>query len=86
VFVLEEAGARRGAVPLAELFVATRDTRLNALMQRRPPCVSAGSDHETAGSLAIRGELAVVAAVDDAGRFLGVLPPCEIVRVTLAPI
>lgn len=81
VYVLGANGKLLGAAPLADLYAATRDRRLDDLMDTRPPSVRAEVDREDAASLAIREELAVVPVVDAEHHFLGVFPARAIMQV-----
>jgi magnesium transporter len=81
VYVVGDDGSLLGAATLADLYAASRDARVQDLMQEDPPCVRADVDREDAASLAVREELAVVPVVGAAGRFLGVFPAHAIMQV-----
>jgi magnesium transporter len=74
VYVTDSAGRLLGVVPLARLLAAPADRPVGELMTADPPCVQPGHDQEQVALLAIRHGLTSVPVVDDASRFLGVVP------------
>ena len=81
VYVVGNDGTLLGAAPLTDLYAASRERRIEDLMEKRPPSVHADVDREDAASLAIREELNEVPVVDSDGRFLGVFPARAIMHV-----
>jgi magnesium transporter len=81
VYVVDDAQALVGVVPLAVILAAGHGEAVGALMRRNPPSVRSDLDREDAASLAIREDLAVVPVVDHRGRFIGAFPSRAIMGV-----
>jgi magnesium transporter len=78
-----EGDRLRGLVPLTRLLAADGVVPIGDLMDDQPPIVSSGLDQERAAWRAVaRGESSL-AVVDDAGRFLGLIPASRMLRVLL---
>lgn len=83
VWVVDEAERLLGVVPTGALLAAARDAPLGALMGPPPPAVDAETDQERVAMVAHQHRLAAVPVVDEARRFLGVVPPTALVDVLL---
>jgi magnesium transporter len=75
VVVLDEAGHALGAAAASRLLAALPDDPVAGAMERKIPRAHADMDQERAASYAIASALSVVLVVDDAERFIGLVPP-----------
>jgi magnesium transporter len=73
-----------GLARIEDVLAADKTTLLEDLMDPDPPVITHGVDEEVAAWKAVRHGESALAVVDDAGRFLGVIPPRRIVEVLLA--
>jgi magnesium transporter len=73
-----------GLVRLEELFAAPRDATAAELVDPDAVVVPATMDREVAVQRAVQRGRDTVAVVDDAGRFLGLVPPAEVLAVLAA--
>jgi magnesium transporter len=73
-----------GLVRLEELFAAPRDAAAAELVDPDAVVVPATMDREVAVQRAVQRGRDTVAVVDDAGRFLGLVPPAEVLAVLAA--
>jgi magnesium transporter len=73
-----------GLVRLEDLFAAPRDATAAELVDRDAVVVAATIDREVAVQRAVHRGRATLAVVDDAGRFLGLVPPAEVLAVLAA--
>ncbi len=72
-----------GVIPMTTLLRASAETQAAELMDTDPPVLTAGADQEQVAWKAIQhGELSVV-VVDEAGHFLGIVPPQRLLGVLL---
>jgi magnesium transporter len=74
----------KGLVRLENLLDAPADSRIEAIMDPSPPTVGPGTDQEAAAWTAIHRGESCVAVVDDAGRFVGLIPPPRLIEILLA--
>jgi magnesium transporter len=65
------------------LLAAADDATAGDLMDPDPPVVAPGIDQEVAAWKAVRHGEGVLAVVDDAGRFVGLVPPQRLLSVLL---
>jgi magnesium transporter len=72
-----------GLVNIEDLIAAPGETPLEALMDRSPPVVAPGEDQEVAAWRAVERREMSLAVVDDARRFLGLIPPQRLLQVLL---
>jgi magnesium transporter len=72
-----------GLVPIERLLAAPPDVTVAELMNREAPVV-AGLDQEQAAWQAVDRNQNSVAVADDAGRFVGLIPPERLLSVLLA--
>ncbi len=72
-----------GLIRVEELLAAVGDQRASELMDPDPPTVVLGADQQVAAWKAVRHGESTLIVVDDAGRFLGMVPPTTILRVLL---
>lgn len=73
-----------GIVRIEDLLAAPPGTRVEALMDADPPAVAPGSDREAVAWKAVQHGEGSLAVVDDAGRFVGLIPPWRMLGVLLA--
>jgi magnesium transporter len=69
-----------GLVPIERLLAADAQTTLAHLMDGPPPTVVHGADQEDAVREAVRRRGRSVAVTDERGRFLGLVPPEELLE------
>jgi magnesium transporter len=81
VYVVDVSGTFKGAVRLAELFRASEEALIDALVDRDYPRVGLHADQEHAAAAALRGRASSVAVVDGAGRFVGVVPALTLLDI-----
>jgi magnesium transporter len=74
VYVTDPVGRLLGVVPLTRVLAAPGDRPVDELMTADPPCVRPEDDQEQVALLAIRHGLQSVPVVDEASKFLGVVP------------
>jgi magnesium transporter len=73
-----------GVVPIELLLRADDDSRIADVMDSDPPQVEPGANQElVAWKMVNRGE-ATIAVVDEAGRFVGLIPPHRMLAVLLS--
>lgn len=72
-----------GLVTIERLLAAAPGTALVDVMDREPPAVAPGTDQERAAWAAVHHDEPSLAVVDDAGRFLGLVPPPRLLAVLL---
>jgi CBS domain-containing protein len=73
-----------GLVRLEDLFAAARDATAAELVDRDAVVVAATIDREVAVQRAVHRGRDTLAVVDEAGRFLGLVPPSEVLAVLAA--
>jgi magnesium transporter len=73
VFVVDDDGRLVGTVPLQDLVLAPPRERLEPLMQRNPPAVSATSPQSEVVEVLEQHHLPSVAVIDFEGRLVGVI-------------
>jgi magnesium transporter len=79
-----DRGALAGVVPMERLLAAGADQEIAEIMDGDPPVVGPRTDQElVAWSMIDRGESSI-AVVDEAGRFVGLIPPNRMLGVLLA--
>jgi magnesium transporter len=66
------------------LLAAAPDTPVTELMDPDPPTVRLGTDQEHAAWQAVQHSESALAVVNDAGRFVGLVPPQRLLAVLLA--
>jgi magnesium transporter len=76
-------GVLRGLVTIEVLMGADEDTPLAELMDDTPPVVGPGVDQEVAAWTMVRHDESALAVVDEAGRFVGLIPPFVLAGVLL---
>jgi magnesium transporter len=81
--VVCEGGRLVGLVKIEDLLAAPAETPLEALMDRSPPVVAPGEDQEVAAWRAVERREISLAVVDEARRFLGLIPPQRLLHVLL---
>ena len=74
IVVLDELGRALGVAPTSRL-LAEPAAPVARVMERKIPRAHADVDQEQAASYAIASPLSIVLVVDDAGKFLGLVPP-----------
>jgi magnesium transporter len=73
-----------GLVPAETLLAAAPQTRIHDIMDPEPPVIGPGADQELAAWTAVQHGESSLAVVDEAGRFVGVIPPHRLLAVLLA--
>jgi magnesium transporter len=73
-----------GLVTIEDVLSAAADQTLESLMDRAAPVVTAGIDQEIAAWRAVSHRESALAVVDQGGRFVGMIPPHELIAVLLA--
>ncbi|MGD9529982.1 magnesium transporter [Pseudonocardia sp.] len=73
-----------GVATMEQLLAAAPDTLLAEVMDAQPPTVAPGTHQEQAAWRAVQHGEAMLAVVDDAGRFGGLVPPQRLLAVLLA--
>lgn len=77
-------GARlAGVLTIEDLFAAPKGTVAREVMDPDPPVVVRGTDQEVAAWQAVRHGQSALAVVDEAGTFLGFIPPHRLLAVLL---
>ena len=74
VYVVDGSDRLLGVVPLTRLLSTPPASRLDEAMITDVPSVRADQDQEKVCLLALRHDLTSVPVIDEAGRFLGVVP------------
>ncbi len=77
-------GVLVGVVTMERLLAAAPATPVSELMDPHPPTVRPGTDQEHAAWQAVQHGESALAVVDDAGRFVGLVPPQRLLAVLLA--
>jgi magnesium transporter len=72
-----------GLVRIEDLLRAPGGTIVDAIMDAAPPVVSPDMDQEAAAWTAIHRRESTVAVVDQQGRFVGLIPPPQLIEVLL---
>lgn len=75
IYVLDDRGRLAGIVPIARLYAARPEDRIEAILRSRVTSVTADTDQERVASLAIIHGLTAVPVTDDEYRLIGVVPP-----------
>jgi magnesium transporter len=78
-----DEGVLRGLISNEKLLASPDGNRASEIMDAAPPAVTPGVDQERAAWIAVEREEAILAVVDDAGRFLGLVPPYRLLTVLL---
>lgn len=78
-----EEGRLKGLVPLEKLLAAPRDAGLASIMDGDPPIVAPGTHQEVAAWKAVRDGESSLAVVDEAARFVGLIPARRLLAVLL---
>jgi magnesium transporter len=73
----------RGVIGLEALLASPEDALAENVMDTEPPVVAPGADQEHAAWMAVRHGEAILAVVDQGGRFQGLVPPDRLVAVLL---
>lgn len=76
-------GVLRGLIGTEDLLAAPDGSLASEIMDEAPPVVSPGVDQEAAAWTAVQRGEPILAVVDDAGRFLGLVPPHRLLSVLL---
>jgi magnesium transporter len=79
-----DAGKFCGILRLEEVLAAPPDTLASTVMDTDPPVVAPGVDQEVAAWRAVQHAESALAVVDDAGRFVGLIPPHRLLAVLLS--
>ena len=72
-----------GVLTIENLFAAPKGSVAREVMDPDPPVVVRGTDQEVAAWRAVRGGESALAVVDEAGNFLGFVPPHRLLAVLL---
>jgi len=72
-----------GVLRIEELFSALPEAKVSDVMDGDPPAVARGVDQEKAAWKAVQHGESALAVVDDAGRFVGFIPPDRLLAVLL---
>jgi magnesium transporter len=78
-----EGDRLRGLLAIERLLAAPDDATVESLMDDTPPVVAPGTDQEIAAWTMVQQNESSVAVVDDAGRFIGLVPPFRMLGVLL---
>jgi magnesium transporter len=81
VYVTDKFDRLLGVIPLSRLLAVSGDSRVADVMTAGVPFARPDQDQEEVALLAVRHGLPAVPVVDDAGRFLGVVPGTALLRV-----
>lgn len=73
-----------GLLRIEDLLCAAAESPLAELMDRQTPVVAPGVDQEVAAWRAVRNRESALAVVDAEGRFVGLIPPHQLLAVLLA--
>jgi magnesium transporter len=83
IAVCGDDGSLCGVVRIEDLLAAAPETPLSSFMDSDPPTVSPGTDQELVAWRAAQRDESALAVVDARGRFLGMVPPAQLLRVLL---
>jgi len=72
-----------GVLRIEELLSALPEAKVSDIMDGDPPAVARGVDQEKAAWKAVQHGESALAVVDDAGRFVGFIPPDRLLAVLL---
>jgi magnesium transporter len=72
-----------GVLKIEDLFGALPEAKVKDIMDEDPPMVARGVDQERAAWKAVQHGESALAVVDDAGRFVGFIPPDRLLAVLL---
>ncbi|MBI4757069.1 MAG: magnesium transporter [Betaproteobacteria bacterium] len=72
-----------GVLRIEDLLAAPEATPIGTLMDREAPTVAPGVDQEVAAWRAVQHGESALAVVDAAGRFVGIIPPHQLLAVLL---
>ena len=72
-----------GVLKIEDLLSALPDAKVSDIMDGDPPAVAHGVDQEKAAWKAVQHGESALAVVDDAGRFVGFIPPDRLLAVLL---
>jgi magnesium transporter len=72
-----------GVLRIEDLLGAPPDARVSEFMDEDPPAVARGVDQEKAAWKAVQHGESALAVLDDAGRFVGFIPPDRLLAVLL---
>ena len=78
------SGVLLGVVTVERLLGAVPGASVEEVMDAQPPTVTLGTDQEHAAWQAVQHDEAALAVVDEAGRFVGLVPPQRLLGVLLA--
>lgn len=81
--VVCQDGKLSGLINVEDVLTAPEVTPASQLMDAEPPTVHHGIDQEAAAWQAVKHKESSLAVVDDAGKFLGVIPPVRLLEVLL---
>jgi len=73
-----------GLVPIDVIVRAPADARAATIMDREPPRIAPGVNREAVAWAAVQRGEDTLAVVDARGRFMGLVPPHELLRMLLA--
>ena len=73
-----------GMLSMEVLLAAPADTCVNSLMECEPPVIAPGADQEIAAWRAVSKGQTALAVVDAAGRFMGIIPPRQLLTILLS--
>jgi magnesium transporter len=76
-------GKLLGVLKIEDLFGALPEAKVSDIMDEDPPMVARGVDQEKAAWKAVQHGESALAVVDDAGRFVGFIPPDRLLAVLL---
>jgi magnesium transporter len=76
-------GTLAGVLRIEELFGAPSEAKVGDIMDADPPVVAPGVDQEKAAWKAVQHGESALAVVDEAGRFVGFIPPDRLLAVLL---
>ncbi|HSF56847.1 MAG TPA: magnesium transporter, partial [Candidatus Binatia bacterium] len=72
-----------GVLRIEDLLSALPEAKVSDIMDEDPPAVAPGTDQEQAAWKAVQHGESALAVVDDAGRFVGFIPPDRLLAVLL---
>lgn len=72
-----------GVIRIEDLLAASEAATVEELIDRQAPIVASGIDQEIAAWQAVQHKESALSVVDDAGRFVGVIPPHKLIAVLL---
>jgi len=79
-----EAGRLVGLVTIEALLAAAEQSRIAEIMDVDPPVIAPGTDQQAAAARMVRHRESSLAVVDQAGSFIGVIPPYRLLGALLA--